>query len=41
MGNLMPPKKNSKQYQKQFFKIELIDLVDPEHELVILANKFN
>lgn len=41
MGNIMPPKKKSKQYQSQLFKIELIDLVDPEHELVILANKFN
>ena len=37
----MPPKKKSNKYQSQLFKIELIDLVDPEHELVILANKFN
>ena len=37
----MPPKKKAKLYQSQLFKIELIDLVDPEHELVILANKFN
>lgn len=37
----MPPKKKSMQYQSQLFKIELIDFVDPEHELVILANKFN
>ncbi len=41
MGNIMPPKKKSNKYQSQLFKIELIDLVDPEHELVILANKFN
>lgn len=40
-GNIMPPKKQSKNYQSQLFKIELIDIVDPEHELVLLANKFN
>lgn len=34
-------KEKSKQYHSQLFKIELIDVLDPEHELVILTNKFN